>query len=252
MKNIILIGSGNVSTHLGLSLVQQGYNIKQVWSKHLINADILAKKLNSTSTDNLNNIKHADLYIVSVKDDVLKSLIKELKVNNIVHTSGSIGLEVFENKVENYGVFYPLQTFNKTLSLELSQTPICIESNNEAFKDKLISLGDSLTEKVITINSEQRKQLHIAAVFACNFVNHMLAISEKILKKSNTEFKLLIPIINETIKKINTNKPSKVQTGPAQRKDITVIQDHINNLSDKQTKKIYQIISESIIKYNEK
>ena len=252
MKNIILIGSGNVNTHLGLSLMYQGYRIKQVWSKQLINAEILAKKLHSTSTDNLNNIKYADLYIVSVKDDVLKSLIKELNVNNIVHTSGSIGLEVFENKVGNYGVFYPLQTFNKAVCLDLNKTPICIESSNKSFENKLISLGARLTEKVLTINSDQRKQLHIAAVFACNFVNHMFTISENILKKSNTEFKLLIPIINETIKKINTNKPSTVQTGPAQRKDINVIQDHINNLANKQTKKIYQIISESIMRNNEK
>ena len=252
MKDIILIGSGNVSTHLGLSLVRQGYRIKQVWSKQLINANILAEKLNSTSTDNLNNIKDANLYIVSVKDDVLKSLIQELNVNNIVHTSGSIGLEVFENKVRNYGVLYPLQTFNKAISLDLNKTPICIEPSNKSFKNKLINLGSKLTDKVVTINSDQRKQLHIAAVFACNFVNHMFAISESILKKSNTDFKLLLPIINETIKKINQNKPSTVQTGPAKRKDINVIQDHINNLSNKQTKEIYKLISDSIMKNYEK
>ena len=115
MKDIVLIGSGNVGTHLGLSLMIQGYRIKQVWSKQLINAEILAKKLNSTSTNDLNNIKDADLYIIAVKDDVLKSLTTELNVNNIVHTSGSIGLEVFEKQDRNYGVFYPLQTFKKDI-----------------------------------------------------------------------------------------------------------------------------------------
>ena len=107
MKNIVLIGSGNVATHLGLSLVNKGYTIKQVWSKQLKNADILAKKLNSTSTDELKNLKNADLYIVAVKDDSLEAVIQQIKVNNIVHTSGSIGLEVFDNKFKNYGVFYP-------------------------------------------------------------------------------------------------------------------------------------------------
>ena len=121
MKNIVLIGSGNVATHLGSSLVNNGYNIKQVWSKQLKNADILSKKLDSTSTDDLNNLKNADLYIVAVKDDALGSVIKQLNLNNIIHTSGSIGLEVFNKKFENYGVFYPLQTFNKEVSLDFSK-----------------------------------------------------------------------------------------------------------------------------------
>ena len=101
MKNIILIGAGNVATHLGLSLTNQGYIIKQVWSKQLITAKALAKKVNSTATNNLDNIQDADLYIVAVKDDVLASIIKQLNINNIIHTSGSIGLEVFDNKFEN-------------------------------------------------------------------------------------------------------------------------------------------------------
>ena len=251
MKNIVLIGSGNVATHLGLSLVHQGYTIKQVWSKQLINAKILAKKLNSTPTNTLNNIKNADLYIVAVKDDTLESVIKNLNVNNIVHTSGSIGLEVFKNMSGNYGVLYPLQTFNKQISLNFSKIPICIEANNKLFESELINIGNNLVEKVITMKSNQRKQLHIAAVFACNFTNHMLSIADTILTKENTDFRLLLPIINQTVKKIKNNKPSEVQTGPAKRKDNRVIQSHINSLSDKQIRDIYKLVSNSIMKDND-
>ena len=247
MKSIVLIGSGNVATHLGLSLVNEGYNIKQVWSKRLKNADILARKLESSSTNDLNNLKNADLYIVAVKDDALKSVIQQLNVINIIHTSGSIGLEVFNNKFINCGVIYPLQTFNKDLTLDLSKAPIFIEANNELFRNELMNIGNKLSKKVVLMNSEQRKQLHIAAIFACNFTNHMFVIADTILTKSNIDFKLLLPIINQTIIKLNTNKPSQVQTGPAKRKDKEMIQNHINNISDNKIKEIYSLISDSII-----
>ena len=250
MKSIILIGSGNVATHLGLSLLNEGYKITQVWSKRLKNADILAKKLNSSATNDLNNLQNADLYIVAIKDDALESVIQQLNVTNIIHTSGSIGLEIFNAKFANYGIIYPLQTFNKDLALNLSETPICIEANNELFKNKLINISSKLSEKVVVINSEQRKQLHIAAVFACNFTNHMFVIADDILTKSNLDFKLLLPIINQTIIKLNKNKPSEVQTGPAKRKDKKIIQNHINDISNNKIKEVYNIISNLILENN--
>ena len=250
MKNIILIGSGNVATHLGLSLLNQGYTIKQVWSKQLINAKVLAKKVNSTATNELKNIEDADLYIISVKDNALVSIIQKLNVNNIVHTSGSIGLEIFNSKVKNYGVFYPLQTFNKEIHLDLITTPICIEANNKSFQKNLMRIGKDVSKKVIKMNSEQRKKIHLAAVFACNFTNHMFTIADEILSKNNTDFKLLIPIINQTVNKLNLHKPAKIQTGPAKRKETKIINSHINQLSDKKIKELYKLISESIIKYN--
>ncbi len=252
MRNIVLIGSGNVASHLGLSLLKKGYNIKQVWSKKLKNADILAKRLNSIATDNLNNLKNADLYIVSVKDDNLASVIKQLKFDNIVHTSGSIGIEVFNTKSKNYGVLYPLQTFNKKIEVDFSTIPICIEGNNNKFENQLMKIGNDLSNNVIAMNSKKRIQLHIAAVFACNFTNHMFSIADSILANVDLNFKLLIPLINQTVKKINNHKPSKVQTGPAKRNDKKVLKKHISNLTDKEVKEIYKIISKEIIKSNEK
>ena len=250
MNNITLIGSGNVATHLGLALLQAGYNIKQVWSKKLKNANDLAKKLNSTATNSLDKITDADLYIIAVKDDKLNSLIKQLNFENIIHTSGSIGLETFSKKLKNYGVFYPLQTLNKKVILNFKATPIIIEASNICFKNKLMQIGNNLTETVISMNSKQRKQLHIAAVFACNFTNHMFTIADNILAKNKLEFKLLEPLIHQTVKKINQNTPSEVQTGPAKRKDKNIINDHIKNLTDPKTKEIYKLISDSIMERN--
>lgn len=251
MKSIVLIGSGNVATHLGLSLSNQGYKIKQVWSKQLKNANILAKKLNSSYTDCINSLKDADLYILAIKDDALSSVIAQLNINNVIHTSGSTGLEVFKVKCKNYGILYPLQTFNKDISIDLSKTPICIEASNESFENELLNIGNNLSEKAIIISSEQRKKLHIAAIFACNFTNHMFTIADAILSESDVDFKLLLPLINQTTNKLNNKKPSKLQTGPAIREDKKIIQSHINNLSDKNIKEIYKLISESIIKNNE-
>lgn len=250
MKNIVLIGSGNVATHLGLSLLHKGYIIKQVWSNHRRNANILAKRLNSRFIDNLKDIKDADLYIVTVKDDALESVIEQLDVNNIIHTSGGNGLDVFDNKCENYGVFYPLQTFNKDVNLDFSKTPLCIEANNKFFENKLIEIGSDLSNTVVRMDSEQRKKLHIAAVFACNFTNHMFTIADTMLERLDINFKILMPIIHQTVLKLEDSKPSKVQTGPAIRKDRKMIQNHISNLPDKETKEIYKLISESIMAGN--
>ncbi len=251
MKNIILIGSGNVATHLGLSLYKHGYKIKQVWSQKLINAEILAKKLNSKPTNNIEQIEEADLYIMSIKDDAVESMLEKLYLNNIIHTSGSIGIEVFNNKLLNYGVLYPLQTFNKDVKLNLSKTPICIEASNKHFEKELLKIGNKMSEKAIIINSEQRKQLHIAAVFCCNFTNYLFSISEKILTKANSDFKLLIPLINQTVEKISNFKPSEVQTGPANRKDKKIIQHHIDIIKDKQAREIYKLLSNAIMKNSE-
>ena len=251
MKNIVLIGSGNVATHLGVILKERGFNIVQVWSKHINNAEILAGKLRCDYTDSLNKLRKADLYILAVKDDAIRKILSNLQNVAVVHTSGSVGMGVFDNNLANHGVFYPLQTFSKDLNLDFSEIPICIEANNNKFENELINFGKKLSEKVVKMSSEQRKQLHIAAVFACNFSNHMYTISDKILSKSNIDFKLLLPLINQTVKKLTDNKPSEVQTGPAKRNDKKVIDVHLEDIEDESSKEIYQLITNAIIKSNE-
>ncbi len=250
MKNIILIGSGNVATHIGINLKKNNFNIIQVISSTLKNAEILATKLESDFSNNISDLKKADLIIVAVSDNEIGNIAKHIMDTPIVHTSGSVALEVFKSN-KNAGVFYPLQTFNKNVEVCLKEVPICIEANNKDFEKEIIKLAQNISENVVKMDSKQRKQLHIAAVFSCNFTNQMFAISDSILEKSNIDFKLLLPIIKQTVNKLKTKKAIEVQTGPAKRKDLEIIKQHLKLISNKTNKEIYRLISESIIKNHE-
>ena len=250
MKNIILIGSGNVATHLGINLKNHNFNIVQVISSTLKNAKILATKLDSDFSNNISDLKKADLIIVAVSDKEIGNIANQIINTPIVHTSGSVGLEVFK-KHFNAGVFYPLQTFNTNVEVVFKEVPICIEANNKAFEEEIIKVAQKISENVVKMDSKQRKHLHIAAIFSFNFTNQMFAISDDILEKSNIDFKLLLPIIKQTVNKLKTKKAIEVQTGPAKRKDLEIIKQHLNLISNKKNKEIYKLISESIIKTHE-
>ena len=251
MRSISFIGSGNVATHLGLALKNKNYQIKQVFSRTLENAKILAQSLDAEATNDLLSLRTVDLIIISIKDNEISEIIKKINNSPIVHTSGSVDITVFENNFKQCGVFYPLQTFNKDINLDFSNIPICIETNNKEFEIKLRDLANCISNKVIYMNSEQRKQLHIAAVFSANFSNHMFLIAENILNKAGIRFSILLPLIQQTIKKLEKNKAKDIQTGPARRKDTSIIKDHLSNIKDKDIKEIYHKISASIIKEHE-
>ena len=248
MKNIILVGSGNVATHLGIALQNCNYKIIQVYSRSIENAKKLAQKLNTNFTNDLIQLKTTDLIIVSVNDDAISTVLSKLKNTAIVHTSGSIGMDVFESNFSDFGVFYPLQTFNTDIELTISDIPFCIEGNSRAFENQLVEIAKNLSSNVITMNSAQRKQLHIAAVFACNFSNQMFSIADDLLVEKDINFKILLPLIKQTIAKLNTNKPKAVQTGPAKRKDLQTIKDQINLLEEDNLKNIYKLITNQILR----
>ena len=251
MRNIILVGSGNVSTQLGIALKSQHYNIVQVYSRSIKNASKLARRLNTDFTDDISFLKKAELIIVSVNDDAILHLIQKLKNTAIVHTSGSIDISIFESKFSNFGVFYPLGTFNKEIDSDMSEVPLCIEANSLRFEKKLTLIANNISSNVVMMSSEQRRKLHIAAVFACNFSNHMFSIADEILSNSNIDFKILLPLINNTIYKIQKNKPKSVQTGPAKRKDMLIIDKHISLIKQNEIKELYSKISDNIIKSHE-
>ena len=251
MKNIILLGSGNVATHLGIALKNSNYTIVQVYSKSIENAKVLANKLNAQFTNNLSKLKSTDLIIVCINDDAILSVLSQIKNTAIVHTSGSIGLDVFKQKFTNYGVFYPLQTFNKEIDINISEIPFCIEGNSLEFEKQLIKIAKALSNNVVKMNSQQRKQLHIAAVFACNFSNHMYSIADDLLAKKNIDFKILLPLIRKTNANLENYRPKEVQTGPAKRKDTAIIQEHIATIKENEIKELYHRISDNIIKYHE-
>ena len=249
---IVLLGSGNVATHLAKALFSSGFKIKTIYSRTLESAKELALIVKSDFTNNLLQVPaDADLYILALKDEVLESVIQNLKIEHgiVVHTAGSISINVFKNSFENFGVFYPLQTFSKDRKIDFSNIPVCLESNNKQTENKLSVLANSLTKRVEFIDSEKRKIIHLAAVFASNFSNHMYSIAWKLINEQQLDFDILKPLINETSNKAIENNPVLSQTGPAIRNDRNVIEKHIQMLADyPEYEKIYRFVSESIYK----
>ena len=250
MIKIVLIGAGNVATHLGKALLNTGNEILQVYSRTSESAKLLATELNTEYTINISQLfDKADLYIISVSDDVLPDILKKLKIENklIVHTSGFLPMDTLKQVSENYGVFYPLQTFSKSREVEMRSVPICIEANTPENLQLLNSLAGQISSDVRQINSDQRKVLHLSAVFACNFPNFMYAIAEKILQNHDMDFSILKPLILETAQKIQELEPANAQTGPAIRGDERVINAHLKMLDNYPAyQKLYQIITDQI------
>jgi predicted short-subunit dehydrogenase-like oxidoreductase (DUF2520 family) len=249
--HIVIIGAGNVATQLGIALHKEGYLISQVYSRTNKSATALAKKINAEAISDLKKLNTtATIYIIAVKDDAISKIAKQLKLKDkiIVHTSGSIPLEVLKNCSKNYGVFYPLQTFSKDKKVDFKNIPICIEANNKATLNTLTYFAKSISNNVQKANSEQRKVLHVAAVFACNFSNHLYSIANDILTQNKLSFDLLKPLIEETTDKIKNNLPAKMQTGPAIRGDKKTMNAHLKLLKrDKELTTIYTLLSKSII-----
>jgi len=247
--NIVLIGAGNVATQLGLALKRSNHRILQVYSKHNPSAIELAKKLKSPFTTSLDEINpNADIYIISVKDDAIANVADHIRLTDktIVHTSGSVDMESIKACSKNYGVFYPLQTFSKSKKAEFKKVPICLEASNKNTFKILETLAKSISHDIHKISSQQRINIHIAAVFACNFTNHFYAIADDILKSNKLSLDLIKPLIAETAEKIKNNSPLDMQTGPAIRGDKKTMEKHLKMITDKKYKQLYKLISKSI------
>lgn len=250
---IVLIGSGNLATHLGKALIKKGFNILQVFSKTLANTQKLGNELNVPFSNNLTKLNlQADLYFLCVKDDAIHQILNKVNLNNkfIVHTSGSTPMALLKPYSKNTGVFYPLQTFNKEQKTKFKEVPLLIEANNAANRNKLLEIANKLSENVQLVNSAQRQQLHLAAVFACNFSNHLYTIAEKICTDHQIDFNLLKPLIKQTAKRIQEDiSPSAVQTGPAIRKDYKIIEMQELLLKDQPfLLELYKIFTAEIMK----
>jgi predicted short-subunit dehydrogenase-like oxidoreductase (DUF2520 family) len=249
---IILLGAGNVATHLGFALKKAGHEILQVYSRSASSSQELSKKLKSKPVTDAAKISSlADFYIISISDSSLPGFIKSFPIKNktIVHTSGSVGMNVFNKKFQSYGVFYPLQTFSKDRKINLDEVPILIEGNNSKSFDVIKKVADTITPFVFEIDSATRKVIHLSAVIANNFTNHLFVQAEKILAKKNIPFPLLGPLLHETIIKAILLTPGESQTGPAKRGDTKIIEEHLKMLKkDPSLTKIYKLLSESIEK----
>lgn len=246
MIKIVLLGAGNVGTHLCRALQnKEGLEIIQ-WYNRSLNS--LEKELVPFAvTQNLNDIIEADLYIISVSDTAIPAISKALEGKNglIAHTAGSIPMEVL-GAHQNHGIFYPLQTFSRQQEVDFNQIPLCLEANQPENLNLLKKLAQSLGGPVHLIDSAQRKALHVAAVFVNNFTNHLFTIGEELCKAHKVPFSVLQPLIAETADKIKHLPPSAAQTGPAARGDQKILKDHLQYLTKESHQKLYQLISASI------
>jgi len=247
MISVVIIGSGNVAQHLISAFAKsEMIEVIQVFSR---NSETKIKDFDiSKITDSFSQLKEADLYIISVTDSAIHDVSAQIPFENklVVHTSGSVAISELDSK-NRKGVFYPLQTFSKNKEVNFKEIPICLETENETDYQLLEKVAQSVSDKTFNINSEQRKALHVAAVFVCNFSNHLYQIGNDICNENNIPFEVLHPLIMETAAKIKTLSPLAAQTGPAKRNDTQTINTHLNFLTNETQKEIYKMLTKSII-----
>lgn len=236
IKTINIIGSGNVAFHYHKIMKEKGYDVKIIPSRK----------------DFVLNDVESDVVMIAVKDDAIKEVLNKLpKVEGLLlHTSGFTQTEILAEKAVNYGCLYPLQSLNKKKDIDFSKVPLCYYVNNEEYLESLKGLAKSLSELACFVSDEQRQYLHIAAVFANNFTNHLFAISKEILDRNNIPFEMLFPIIDRTIENIKTSDDIfSLQTGPAIRGDFNIMNLHIDKLSSRESE-LYSAMSKSILDYH--
>ena len=253
LPKLVFIGSGNLATRLAIAFAEIQCPVLQIYSRTEEAASVLAEKVKCPYTTNVGALdKEADIYICALKDDVLPEVLSHASLADklVIHTAGSLSMDVLSPFTSRYGVFYPLQTFSKNRRVDFSKIPVFIESNNGDDLQIIKSLAEILSDAVYEASSVQRQNLHLAAVFACNFVNHFYAIAADLVEKSDFSFNVLLPLIVETAEKLHSLTPHEAQTGPAIRYDKNVIDKHLNFLeTDKTTQQLYKLISEHIYKY---
>ena len=244
---IVLIGSGNVAFHLAKAFTEAQIPISQIFGRNTTELQKISEKFSIPfSTESLVD---ADLYIISVSDSSIAEVSSLIKNENalVAHTSGSVSREALSGNYRK-SVFYPLQTFSKSKNLDYSKIPFFIDAENENDEEILKNLASKISKNVMLANDEKRKYIHLTAVFACNFVNHLYARAKEISDSQGIPFDYFLPLIDETTQKIHELEPKLAQTGPAIRNDEKVLKLHESLLTDEEKLKIYKTLNESIKK----
>lgn len=252
---ICIFGSGNVAHHISKALLNAGHNIVQVYSRNKVTSKAIAKRCKAKAITNIKELNQkADLYLLTVSDDAIENVSKSIsftlsKKQIIAHTAGSISIDLLSSVANHYGSFYPLQTFSKSRRLSFNKIPMCIHGSDNYTTQKLIKLASTISSDVRKIDDATRKEIHLSAVLACNFLTHLVAEAESILSDANVDKSILAPLLQETIAKTITQGASEAQTGPARRGDTKVIKSHLDMLSDKPAiQKLYKQLSTAIKK----
>ncbi len=263
MMNVVFIGAGRLATNLAQALSKAGHRILQVYSRTEESAVELVAKLAREADAHCSGVtepeavtsiaalrKDADVYVIALKDSVLPSLVQQIVEGReeavFLHTSGSMPMDVLAS-APHHGVLYPLQTFSKERSVAFDKIPFFIEGCDEHSLTVARELAESVSTTVSVLSSEERRQIHLAAVFVNNFVNHCYTMAADILDRYNLPFSHLVPLIDETACKIHAMPPREAQTGPAIRYDENVIGKHLAMLADEpQLRAVYEMMSRSI------
>lgn len=232
-----MIGSGRVATCMGPQLKAAGHTIACVYSRTMANARELADALGAPATDSLQSLPMADVYLTMLTDDALARLapaiVKGRENALFLHTAGSIPMGIWKDAgAGRYGVLYAMQTFSKGAQIDWPQVPVFVEGSDAAELETVKTLASDLSGRVAELSSTGRKKLHVAAVFTCNFSNHMYAIADKLLATEGVPFRVMLPLVRETARKVETMSPQDAQTGPAVRGDRKVINEHLELLKD--------------------
>lgn len=246
MITVSILGAGNVATHLFKAFeASEDVSIVQWYSRRLEVIETYQNRVNII--DNLNNLQPVDVYIIAVSDDAISKLAEQLPFENqlVAHTSGSVSLYDL-NKKHKRGVFYPLQTFTKGTDVDFSTVPMCIEALTKKDAQTLMNLGKAIGSETYKVNSDQRKALHLAAVFVNNFTNQLYRVAHEITESEGVEFEILKPLITETARKVQEISPYMAQTGPAKRNDKKTIKKHLNLLEKPEHKAIYNLLTDAI------
>ncbi len=251
---ITIIGSGNVAYHLATSLHNAGHQIVEVFSRNEDTAMELANIVNARSNCSIGEMNRSStLYLCALPDDSIEQFVHSLpgvigESAMLVHTSGVHGLDIFPEEITHAGVFYPLQTFTRGIPVDMSEVPILIDARNKTDLGRLTTLADTIPAKRITgITKDQKAHLHLAAVFVNNFPTHLFSIAEEICVTKGLDFKLLRPLMDQTLRKLDFIPPAAAQTGPAIRRDLKTIETHETLLEGHPLwKEIYTLISRGI------
>jgi predicted short-subunit dehydrogenase-like oxidoreductase (DUF2520 family) len=247
--DVVIIGTGNTATVLGRKLKAAGHCILQVFGRDAKAASSLAYKLETESTNYWSVVnREADIYLLAVSDIAIEELVSELRLGDklIVHTAASVSKNILKNTSTHFGVFYPLQSL-KLQSQHLPDTPIIIDASDASTLDILKQLAGSISNNVVEADDDERLKLHMAAVFCNNFSNHLYSLMENYCRKEGLDFKLLVPLIQETAMRLNELSPSAAQTGPASRADYETINKHLEMLDRYPAlKEFYQLFTKSI------
>ncbi|MFC7348638.1 Rossmann-like and DUF2520 domain-containing protein [Chryseobacterium zhengzhouense] len=242
----VIIGSGNIAYHLAKAFVQNGISLTQIFGRNENELQKISSELNIPySTQKL---EEADLYIICVSDNSVEEVSKIISKKDclVTHTSGSLPKEVLIGEYRKSS-FYPLQTFSKTKNLDYSKIPFFIETENTEDQQVLTELASRISENVMESTHEKRKYIHLTAVFACNFVNHLFSRAKEISDAQEIPFDYFLPLIDETVQKIHEIEPKSAQTGPAVRNDKRVLELHEQLLQD-ESLEIYKTMNRSIKK----